>query len=207
MRARRHLVVMAKAPRLGRVKRRLAQGIGQRAAFAFYSRTLALLLRRLGHDGRWRLWLYVAPDRAVHRGCRWPRGLPRRRQGAGDLGARMRRPLRELPPGAVVIIGADIPDLARRHVAAAFRCLGSHDAVFGRAADGGYWLIGVRRRPHLPRLFYKVRWSTAHALADTLAAFDRRHRIGFLEELEDVDDAASYARFRERRAAALSRRA
>jgi uncharacterized protein len=198
MRLSNHLVVMARAPRLGRVKRRLAAAVGDQAALAFYRRALAALLQRMGRDPRWRCWLYVTPDRAARRGRFWPRGLARRPQGPGDLGRRMARPLAELPPGAVVIIGSDIPGITRRHIAQAFRRLGGHDAVFGPASDGGYWLIGLRRRPHVPRLFREVRWSSRHALADTLAGFDRRHRLAFLEELEDIDDRASYARFRAR---------
>jgi D-alanine-D-alanine ligase len=40
----------------------------------------------------------------------------------------MRRPLERLPPGPVVIIGADIPGVTPSHVAAAFRALGAADA-------------------------------------------------------------------------------
>jgi rSAM/selenodomain-associated transferase 1 len=196
MRPQRHLVIMAKAPRLGRVKRRLAAEIGAVEALCFYRRMLARLARELGTDPRWRCWLYVTPDRSARMARPWPAGLARRPQGRGDLGARMRRPLAELPPGPVVIVGSDIPALARRHVAAAFKALGNHPLVFGPAADGGYWLIGVRRRPHLPCLFHKVRWSSAHALGDTLAGLDRRHRVALLETLEDVDDGPSFLRWR-----------
>ena len=201
MRLGNHLVVMAKAPRLGRVKRRLAAAVGDQAALAFYRRALAGLLRRVGRDPRWRCWLYVTPDRAMSCGRLWPRGLPRRPQGQGDLGRRMARPFAELPPGAVVIVGSDIPGIARRHILEAFRQLGRHDAVLGPASDGGYWLIGLRRRPHTPRPFRGVRWSSPHALADTVAGFDARHTLALLEELEDVDDGTSYARFRARQRA------
>lgn len=196
MRVQRHLVVMAKAPRLGQVKRRLAADIGAVAALGFYRRALERLLRRLSRDGRWRCWLYVTPDRSVREARVWPAHLSRQPQGRGDLGARMRRPLRELPPGPVVIVGSDIPALDRRHIVQAFAALGAHDVVFGPATDGGYWLVGVRRRPHVPRLFDGVRWSSEHALADTLAGLDSRHRVARLETLEDVDDGASYARWR-----------
>jgi uncharacterized protein len=199
MRARRHLVIMAKVPRLGRVKRRLAADIGGFAALGFYRRSLASVIRRLGRDRRWKCWLYVSPDGAAKAVRIWPRGLARRAQGRGDLGARMRRPLRELPPGPVVIVGSDIPAIECAHIGDAFRVLGSHDLVFGPAADGGYWLVGVRRRPHLPRLFHKVRWSSAHALSDTLAGVTRHMRVALLAELDDVDDGESYLRWRKRR--------
>jgi rSAM/selenodomain-associated transferase 1 len=198
MRPRRHLVIMAKAPRLGRVKRRLAREIGAGAALVFYRAALRRLLRGVGRDPRWRSWLYVTPDRAARGAAPWAQRLPRRPQGRGDLGARMRRPLAELPPGPVVIVGSDIPAIAPRHLVAAFRALGRDDLVFGPARDGGYWLVGARRRPHLPRLFARVRWSGPHALADTLAGLGGRYRIATLEALEDVDDGESYRRWRGR---------
>jgi glycosyltransferase A (GT-A) superfamily protein (DUF2064 family) len=69
--------------------------------------------------------------------------------------------------------------------------------VFGPAADGGYWLVGLRRRPRLPRgLFERVRWSSAHALADTRAGLPKDTSVALLETLEDVDDVSAYARWR-----------
>ncbi len=106
----------------------------------------------------------------------------------------MARPLSVLPPGPVVIIGADVPGIRPRHIAAAFHSLGSHDVVFGPAPDGGYWLVGVKRRPRVPDLFAGVRWSSEHALADTLANCHGL-KVGFVETLEDVDDGASYGRW------------
>lgn len=195
-RPHRHLVVFAKAPALGRVKSRLAAEIGDVAALKAYRSLLSGVLRRVARDRRWRTTVALTPDRALHR----PRLLPVRLlampQGAGDLGARMRRPLRVLPPGPVVIVGSDIPDLGARHVAAAFAALGRAEAVIGPARDGGYWLVGVRRRPNRPRLFAAVRWSTPHALADTLAGMPRAWRCVQLESLEDIDDAASWRRAR-----------
>lgn len=187
---RNHLVVFAKAPRMGGVKRRLARDVGWVAATAFQRRAAATLLRRVGKDPRWTCWLAVTPDRDA-KGRFWSRRLLRLAQGPGDLGRKMERPLKVLPPGPVVIVGTDIPDLRSRHVAAAFRVLGSHDAVFGPAADGGYWLVGLKRRPFLPVLFRDVRWSSEHALADTLAGLPRGFRVAFLETLADVDDGAA----------------
>jgi len=190
-----HLVVFAKAPRLGRVKSRLARDIGAVAAWAFYRRTLAILLGRLAGGGRWRACLAVTPDAAAAPSAGWPAGWTVLPQGGGDLGARMDRVMRTLPPGPVVIVGTDIPELGRRHVERAFAALGRHDAVFGPAADGGYWLVGLRRRPRVARLFGNVRWSSEHALADTLANLGPGRTAATLEILEDVDDGAVLARW------------
>ena len=75
-----------------------------------------------------------------------------------------------------------------RRCAGGVSCLGSADAAFGPAADGGYWLVALSpRRPARP--FAAVRWSSEHALADTLANFSGR-RIALLRTLHDVDTAA-----------------
>jgi glycosyltransferase A (GT-A) superfamily protein (DUF2064 family) len=65
--------------------------------------------------------------------------------------------------------------------------------VFGPADDGGYWLIGLSRRPRLLRPFAGVRWSTPHALADTLANL-RGRPVALLPALSDVDTPADFAR-------------
>jgi rSAM/selenodomain-associated transferase 1 len=195
----RRLVLFARAPRLGAGKRRLAHDIGDVAAVRFERLMIALLLRRLGADRRWRLGIAITPDRA-RPGIRAPRGATKiAPQGRGDLGSRMDRALRGFRCGPVVLVGADIPALGAAEVAAAFRLLASHDLVFGPAEDGGFWLVGIRNPRRFSRLFKRVRWSTPHALDDTLAGLPRRATVGFAARLSDVDDGESYRRFAPRR--------
>lgn len=182
------VVVFARAPRLGAVKRRLAKDIGDRAALRFHVQTLDRLLHMLAADTRFRTAVSVTPDRAA---MRLPRRIVRISQGHGDIGQRMHRAFCKFPHGRVVIIGSDIPDANAADVAGAFRALGAADAVFGPAADGGYWLVGLPpRRPACP--FANVRWSTEHALADTLRNFAHR-RTTLLRTLHDVDEAADFS--------------
>ena len=94
----------------------------------------------------------------------------------------MDRVMKTMPPGPVVLIGADIPDIRPCHIKNAFKILGAHDTVFGPAEDGGYWLVGQRRRPRILSLFADVRWSSPHALADTLKNIPDTARTGFLED-------------------------
>ena len=103
---RRHLVLFVRAPQLGRGKRRLARAIGDVAAARFERAMLALLLRRLAGDRRWRLRLAVTPDTACRHARHWRRGVAVTGQGGGDLGIRMRRALAANPPGPVVLVGA-----------------------------------------------------------------------------------------------------
>ncbi|HVH75169.1 MAG TPA: DUF2064 domain-containing protein [Stellaceae bacterium] len=190
------LVLFVRAPALGRGKRRLARDIGDVAAANFERRTIALMLRRLGRDRRWRLRLAVTPDRAfiAPRARAW--AAP---QGKGDLGTRMHRALALSATRPAALIGGDIPAITARHIEDAFRLLRRHDFVFGPAEDGGFWLVAVRPTRHLPKIFARVRWSSRFALADTLAGLPSRLSIGFAARLEDVDDGATYRRLAPRR--------
>ncbi|MHA1598539.1 MAG: TIGR04282 family arsenosugar biosynthesis glycosyltransferase [Alphaproteobacteria bacterium] len=194
MKAKRHLVVLAKAPRLGAVKTRLGRDIGVVAACQFYRRTLERVLGRLARDKRWACHIAVTPDGTVQGHRFWPEQFQPVKQGGGDLGARMARPFQTLPPGPVVLIGGDVPDIQARHIEAAFRALGEHDAVFGPARDGGYWLVGARRRPMLPDLFSGVRWSSPRTLAETLKKLNK-NKVALLETLDDIDDGQAYGRW------------
>jgi rSAM/selenodomain-associated transferase 1 len=143
---------------------------------------------------------------ALHRwlGARWPVEP----QGDGDLGARMRRAVaRHLDAGAgrVVVVGTDCPEVDARVVRGALARLDAHDAVFGPAADGGYYLVGVRRAAAgraLGALFDEVPWSAAETLAVSLArAGSAGLSVALLPELCDVDTAADWHAWRARRRA------
>lgn len=187
-----HLIVFARAPRMGRAKRRLARDIGTVPAWALARAWLAALHRRLGRDPRWTTWLAVTPD-AGPMVFRWPGPADRRfGQGTGDLGRRMGRAIAGRPPGLVVLIGSDIPAVRPRHIAKAFDLLAGKDAVFGPTPDGGYWLVGLGRRRSLDP-FAGVRWSSPHTLADSLANLAGR-RVAFADTLEDIDDGGALRR-------------
>lgn len=184
------LVVIAKRPVAGRAKTRLARAIGVGAATGFARHAAAALLQRVGRDRRWHTIVAASPDRSLADRC-WPRWVARMPQGSGDLGDRMQRVFDRAPIGPVLIVGTDVPGVTPAHIAQAFARLGSADAVFGPATDGGYWLVGLRRRPRVLRPFAGVRWSGPHALADTLANLAGRG-VALAATLGDVDDAASY---------------
>jgi rSAM/selenodomain-associated transferase 1 len=179
---------MAKLPVAGSVKTRLAREIGVGGATRFARQATATLLQRVGYDRRWQTTLAVAPDQGLGSQV-WPRGMARRSQGGGNLGARMQRIFACKRAGPMLIVGTDVPGIRPAHIAEAFRRLGRHDAVLGPATDGGYWLVGLRRRPRVPRPFASVRWSTPHALADTLSNL-QGCAVAFVATLSDVDNAS-----------------
>lgn len=187
------LILFGRVPQRGAVKKRLAAGIGVGAAYAFYRRMFNSLPRRLA-DRRWRIVLALTPLRA-----RWrlPSGVESWPQARGGLGERMRRAL--LRAGApALLIGTDIPDVSRADIAAGFRALRRAPFVFGPAADGGYWLVGTRRRVLTGALFRAVRWSGPHALADSLRTLPAGARAALVRRHHDVDDEAGWRAFRSR---------
>ncbi|SFH90638.1 TIGR04282 family arsenosugar biosynthesis glycosyltransferase [Albimonas pacifica] len=188
------VIVFVKEPRPGRVKTRLARGVGRIEAARWYRAQALAGLRRLAADPRFDVVLAVSPDAEGLTSRVWPAALRRIPQGRGDLGARMARALRGPGRGRwrgpAVLIGSDIPGATPAAIARAVRALGGAEVVFGPATDGGFWLVGVRNGAALPaRLFAGARWSGPHALADSLATLGGR-RAGFAETLADVDEAA-----------------
>ncbi len=195
----RRLIIMVKEPVPGRIKSRLARETSTIFATRWYRIQTQDLIRRLAWDSRWTTTLAMTPDHSCAASRVWPVPLPRMPQGPGDLGLRLRRIFRDLPPGPVVLIGSDIPGITARHINDAFRMLGRHQSVLGPSHDGGYWLIGLRRLQHLSRRsFLGVRWSTCHAFTDTVESLSP-HRTGLTAILRDIDTRADLARVKPRR--------
>ncbi len=196
-----HLVVFAREPRYGNVKKRLARDIGKAKTLHFYRSQLQYLLRRLGNE-KWIIWFCITPDTAVKLMARYSynryiyhKNLHIIPQGNGGIGDRMLRFLGDeiLPPGRVVIIGSDIPTIQKSHINKAFKSLGNNDCVFGKSIDGGYWLVGLKRLLPLPSSFMKnIRFSSLHALQDSINSLPKYYKIKILDQLEDIDDGKSY---------------
>lgn len=196
------IVLMVKAPRRGQVKTRLAAEIGDAAALAAY-RWLGERTARSWPAG-WPVEVHFSPAEpgaeAETRAWLGARTRYVAQLEADDLGERLVAAAEgALTRGAeaVLLIGADCPELDTEVLRAAATALDRHDAVLGPARDGGYYLLGVKRGER--RLFEGVPWSTA-AVAEATRA--RLRAVGWswaeLPELEDVDDAATWARARRR---------
>jgi len=185
------VVMFARCPELGRVKTRLARGIGAERALAVYR----WMGRRqlMAFPVEWNRIVYYDPPgkRAEARMREWlGEGVRLVAQCEGDLGARLSRASREVfasGASAAIFVGTDCPELGEEVLRTAWLELGSGvDAVFGPSRDGGYYLLALRR--HCPELFAGIRWSAAETLADSLEAARRAGlQVRLLWELEDVD--------------------
>lgn len=186
------LALFARPPEPGRAKTRLARAIGAERAAALYAAflrdVLGTCLSAPGFETT--LWVAGDPAHATLAALAAAPRVPFRAQPALELGARMARALEDgvASHGACVVVGTDVPTLPGRLLHDAHRALedASVDVVLGPSADGGFYLVGVRRE--VPPLFEGARYGTRHALTDTVAFARRAHaRVRLLSPWYDVD--------------------
>ncbi len=170
---RDQLVVMARWPAPGRCKSRLASGIGAGRASAVQRRLTdhTLAAARQARARRAMEVVVAVAGIGPVAAARWGSALGCDRtvlQGRGGLGLRLQRQLlRARRDGAarVVLVGSDLPELSAADLLQAFAALERSELVLGPAADGGYWLIGLKASH--PALFSGIRWGSERVLAQT----------------------------------------
>ena len=188
------LVVMAKAPRAGRVKTRLASVLAPEAIVALYRCLIEDTLALARTVGVPRIAI-VCPSGDRDELARWL-GVEVIAQDGDGLAAGLESAFRMvLGPGCgrVVALDGDSPHLPAETVGRAFALLERHDLVVGPTTDGGYYLVGATR-PHRG-LFGGDGMGTRSALS---ALLDRTRtlalRVACTEEWYDVDDGNDLAR-------------
>jgi glycosyltransferase A (GT-A) superfamily protein (DUF2064 family) len=175
------LLVIAKQPIPGRVKTRLVPPCTYEQAAALAEAALADTLhavlmapaarRVLVLDGEPGPWL--------------PAGFDVVPQCGGPLDERLAAAF-AATSGPALLIGMDTPQVAPGLLTVDW---GSADAVFGPAADGGFWAIGLRSPD--PALLRGVPMSTSRTGAVQRARLlSAGLRVAELPQLRDVDTAA-----------------
>lgn len=188
------VIVVAKAPALGRGKSRLAQELGVAEALRI-NRFLHRATIRAAIDVRWDTVLAVTPDRTVYAQYPtvWPAEISRIAQHRGDLGDRLARIAQNARDRTVAMIGTDCLVLSRTQIWRAF-CAARRDGVHAiPATDGGFVLLAARRGAVLDGAFHPVRWSSAHTLGDMTNNLRARGQcISTAAPLPDVDTPADW---------------
>ncbi|WP_205315317.1 TIGR04282 family arsenosugar biosynthesis glycosyltransferase [Nonomuraea lactucae] len=182
------IVVIAKEPVPGRVKTRLTPPFSRGEAAALAAAALEDTLRTVTRVPATRhvLVLDGAP------GAWLPDGfavLPQRGRGLDErLAAAFEDAHRELP-APTVLIGMDTPQVTVELLDTALSLLGGHDAVFGPATDGGFWLLGMR--VPRPALLLGVPMSRPTTGAVQLRRLQEAGlNVATVPRLTDVDTAA-----------------
>jgi rSAM/selenodomain-associated transferase 1 len=191
------LIVVVKEPVPGFTKTRLCPPLAHHAAAELY-RCLMLdtfsLMTRL--DVADHTVAYTPPSARSYFETLVPNGFRLVPQSGANLGARLDNALAHhlgLGYRRAVIMNSDGPTLPLAYLEGAFSRLGTADITLGPGHDGGYYLIGMKRR--YPDLFHGIAWSTEQVIPQTLAIC---RRLGLavhqLPEWYDVDVAADLAR-------------
>ena len=187
----RTLVIMAKAPKPGRVKTRLAQHLPPSAITALYRCLLddtIVLARSLG---------------AVHVAIMCPGAdvnelvsvvddhVQLVAQKGDGLAAGLTSVFAQFANGSgqrIIAFNSDSPHLPPSILEAAFEILTSHDVVVGPTHDGGYYLVGAKAIH--PALFEGDGMGTVNALDRLLSrARDLQLSVGFTPPFYDIDVA------------------
>lgn len=112
-------------------------------------------------------------------------GAKEKQYGEG-LGERMKHAVFDhLDEGPVLLIGSDLIGLKKEHLEEAFRMLQDFDVVFSPTEDGGYGLVGMKRREDV---FTGITYSRSDVLKNTLRLCEQKGlSYHLLPEIRDVD--------------------
>lgn len=187
------VLVFQKNEVLGKVKTRLAVGLGETQALEIYRQLLDktyFALRNISAP----IWTYFSdfiPENPTYPASN------RMVQDGQDLGERMKNAFAgcfESGMEKIVLIGTDCPSLEGKHIIQAFEALDQSDLVLGPARDGGYYLIGMSRRADF--LFEGITWSSEWVFSQTLAlAVEQGLNTFLLPILEDIDTLEDWNRY------------
>ncbi|MDA8285255.1 MAG: TIGR04282 family arsenosugar biosynthesis glycosyltransferase [Actinomycetota bacterium] len=198
----RAVLVMAKAPRSGLAKTRLAPMLGDdrcaslQAALITRAATTATAVT----PGATFL-AFDPPDAREELAGLVPPGvelLPQRGRHLGERLAAAVTDVYAVHRGLLVVVGTDIPLLEPRHLRDAFGALaGGNDVVLGPAYDGGYYLAGMTRP--VPSLFDidPELWGGPGVLAATVTRVEanglRCHLLEVVRDLDTPEDVVALA--------------
>jgi rSAM/selenodomain-associated transferase 1 len=184
------LIVIAKAPRAGRVKTRLCPPCTPEQAAVLAEAALRDTLAAVA----------AAPaDRYVlaldgPAGDWVPDGFELCAQRGDGLGERLAAAFADVG-GPALLVGMDTPQLTPPVLGTGLAALGRADAVLGRSTDGGYWAIGLRRPD--ARVFAGVPMSSACTGAIQLARLRALglhvRELGALTDVDTIADARAVA--------------
>jgi rSAM/selenodomain-associated transferase 1 len=188
------LIIFIKNPVKGRVKTRLAKELGEDEALNVYH-ILCDLTRKAALHFQGDKYLFYSDEVVFEDGWDETHFIKHKQEGQ-DLGERISNAFKNVIGRyeSMLIIGSDCPYLKEIHLKQAIDKLQECDCVMGPAADGGYYLLGIKKM--IPGLFSDKSWSEGSLLAETKACLNSLNQsYFFLETLEDVDDLAAWERY------------
>jgi uncharacterized protein len=192
----RVLVIMAKAPRRGAVKTRLASSLSSEAVTALYrcllDDTLALA-RSLGDVEVAIMCPDSDVDELVQLAGNEASVVAQKGEGLAAGLTSVFAHFAEHHQRQTIAFNSDSPHLPRSVLEDAFETLNTHDVVVGPTHDGGYYLVGAKASH--PMLFAHDGMGTSSALETLLSrARSLDLSVGFAAPFYDIDVADDLTR-------------
>lgn len=195
------LMLFTRAPVPGQTKTRLIPALGEEGAAQLHRRLLESTLHTLSQCKADTIELWCTPDSThpafQHYAANYP--LTLKTQQGTDLGQRLAHAFELAITGRhyAIAIGSDCPELAAGDIERTIALLDAgNDAVIGPAADGGYYLLGLRRFE--TTLFQDIAWGTQTVLRQTLNRLQQAgFRFDMLDTKHDLDRPADLVHFPE----------
>lgn len=185
------LIIFTRKPEKGKVKTRLAQGVGDDKALKIYkfllNHTAKITARVNAHKQVYYTNSIVEKDV-------WDDAVfDKKVQTKGDLGKKMQQAFEDAFQDGfqnVIIIGSDLYDIDHKLIDEAFLKLDQNNIVIGPATDGGYYLLGLKQV--YPEIFENKPWGTDEVLKLTLQDLESKpitllalkNDIDYVEDLE-----------------------
>lgn len=191
------ILVYLKFPSPGKVKNRLGAEIGTEAAVIVYRRLVREVLAIVGRSPASAVRILFDPPSRKDDVRNWlagewleaPENVEYVAQCDGDLGARLTAGFENAFAEGyrkVAAIGTDCVEMTPKTFAETWQRLEEEDVVFGPAADGGYYLIGMSA--FKPDLFRDIPWSCDETLNRSVErAMELELNIGSLPVSTDID--------------------
>jgi rSAM/selenodomain-associated transferase 1 len=189
----KRLGVFVKVPEPGQVKTRLSPPLSSQEACRLYTAFIQDLFDRVGRLKKVRgTVFYTGGELDVLRDY-IPKSYEEIAQEGESLGDRMSAAFEHLLAGegrTAILIGSDSPDIPVQYIKRAFLKLKHKDVVLGPAADGGYYMVGLRAPA--PALFAGVEWGEHLVLKQTLDNIKSQQlTLSLMPLWYDVDTPAS----------------
>ena len=191
-------IAFMRAPEKGRVKTRLAKGVGEEKALIWYQ-IFSLHMLSVMEASSFPFCIHFCPPEGEELLREWLGDHEFIPQVSGDLGARMAEAFThafEQGYSRVVLVGTDVPGAKVGHFNQAFAALKQGDAVIGPSLDGGYWLIGFTASAFDPHIFSSMEWGHPRVGEITRARLaEKKLSVSLLSPLGDVDTLSDLQAF------------
>ncbi|UCE10504.1 MAG: TIGR04282 family arsenosugar biosynthesis glycosyltransferase [Candidatus Thorarchaeota archaeon] len=193
------IFLVMKYPEAGKVKSRLAESLGEKAATALYCAFVKDTLKTVeALDVPFHI--AVHPPESHGKFADWlGHSYEFFPQEGENLGERLHNgfvTMFDKEYQQVVALATDCPDLPAEILQRAISAFQTDEVVIGPGLDGGFYLIGFAHDHFVADAFYDISWGTETVFQETLSRIETvTNRVRVLPEWGDIDTKRDLRQF------------